>query len=259
MIKRILAYISRLLPQIEEEPSYIVNTSKDKEDIRDLNYTSTSPVLPNTYVIPNLPPIRHQGTIGSCASHAVIGCYEIQLPKDKFLQGSELFHYYNARKYINKTYPDDKGMTIREACKTLKNYGFAFEFLWPYIVRKFNATPTKMPYFFSKLYKVEKYEKLLSLNTVKESIIKDIPVSCGICVNQNFYKLNQGDYLYKPARKTLYGHAIIIVGYNDDTEVLMVRNSWGKSWGNMGYFEMPYKNFKATSFDWWRILIKGGK
>ena len=125
MIKRILAYIDRLFPKIEEEPSYIVNTIKDKKDKRDIIYVGESFILPNTYRIDNLPMIRQQGSIGSCASHAVVGCYEIQLSKDKFLQGSELFHYYNARKYVNKQYPNDKGMSIRDACKTLKEYGFA--------------------------------------------------------------------------------------------------------------------------------------
>lgn len=30
------------------------------------------------------------------------------------------------------------------------------------------------------------------------------------------------------------------VGYDDGASTLPVRNSWGPSWGNTGYFRMPY-------------------
>ena len=30
------------------------------------------------------------------------------------------------------------------------------------------------------------------------------------------------------------------VGYNDATQRFIVRNSWGASWGQQGYFEIPY-------------------
>lgn len=259
MIKRILAYINSFLPQILEEPSQIVNTSKDKKDKRDLIYVSSNPELASSHTIIDLPPIRQQGTIGSCASHAAIGCYEIQLPKKKYLEGSELFHYYNTRVHINNTFPKDKGMTIRDSCKALKEYGFAFEFLCPYQTSKFNDRPSKMAYYFSKLYKIEKYERILSIDNVKSSLMKNIPVECGICVNSNFYKLNRDNYLYNPSNRTIYGHGVIIVGYNNAKGVFIMRNSWGTGFGNKGYFEMTYKSFINTSFDWWRIIIKGGR
>lgn len=253
IILRIMAYINRFFNKDESEFGQICNTSRDVKDDRDM--VSYEPATSyDKFVIPDLPPIRSQKNLSSCASHGVIGCYEIQLPKGKFLEGSELFHYYNARKYVNNQFPADLGMTIRDACKTLKDWGYAFEFLCPYSISKFNERPSRMAYYFSKLYKIRAYHRLSSIDQIKNSISNKIPVACGICVNSNFYKLDRANYLYKPARKTIFGHCVIIVGFDDKRMVFTLRNSWGKGWGKAGYFEMPYSNFKSTSFDWWKIL-----
>ena len=37
----------------------------------------------------------------------------------------------------------------------------------------------------------------------------------------------------------LGGHAVLIVGYKDDTRQFIVRNSWSANWGLSGYFLMP--------------------
>jgi C1A family cysteine protease len=38
------------------------------------------------------------------------------------------------------------------------------------------------------------------------------------------------------------GQAVLAVGYDDANKRLIVRNSWGKGWGDEGYFYMPYKS-----------------
>ena len=36
------------------------------------------------------------------------------------------------------------------------------------------------------------------------------------------------------------GHAIAIVGYDNQKRHLIVKNSFGTGWGDKGYFYMPY-------------------
>lgn len=40
--------------------------------------------------------------------------------------------------------------------------------------------------------------------------------------------------------RPLGGHAILFVGYNDNTRMLKFRNSYGSGWGDRGYGYLPY-------------------
>ena len=45
------------------------------------------------------------------------------------------------------------------------------------------------------------------------------------------------------------GHSMVIVGYDDIREVFIVRNSWGRIWGDNGYFYLSYDFFKEDTFN----------
>jgi len=233
----------------------ISNTKEDKADERDIVVSFEPKSMPSKYIIPDLPPIRNQKSLSSCASHAAIGCYEIQLSQNRFIEGSELFHYYNARKFVNNQYPKLSGMTIRDACKTLYEYGYTFESLWPYNTNKANEEPSRISYIFSKIYKVKSYQRLITLEDIKASLLEDIPVMVGIRANGDYSRLVGNPSLYDPQTTQGGGHAVILVGYDNNKSVFIIRNHWSPYWGNKGNFEMTYDSFEKTSFDSWRILI----
>ena len=51
----------------------------------------------------------------------------------------------------------------------------------------------------------------------------------------------------------LGGHALVLVGFNDETNVFIVRNSQGTKWGDNGYAYIPYEYILS------RILIQSLK
>jgi C1A family cysteine protease len=53
----------------------------------------------------------------------------------------------------------------------------------------------------------------------------------------------------------LGGHAVMRVGYDLDKKVFIVRNSWGKTWGDHGYFYMPfaYMTNRDLADDFWVV------
>jgi len=57
--------------------------------------------------------------------------------------------------------------------------------------------------------------------------------------------------------KPIGGHAAMAVGYDDSKECLIVRNSWGTSWGEKGYFYLPYWYVTTlnASADYWTIRL----
>ena len=50
--------------------------------------------------------------------------------------------------------------------------------------------------------------------------------------------------------KLIGGHAVIICGYDDNTNELILRNSWGTYWGDNGYFYLPYEYLKYCGDLW---------
>lgn len=104
------------------------------------------------------------------------------------------------------------------------------------------------------------------VNDVKTALVNNKPVMMGFNVYDNtssykyFEGLNTTSYTYNPLTtsgslasgvRLLGGHAVPIVGYiNDATQpgggVFVVENSWGKPWGNKGFFYLPYSVIQST-------------
>lgn len=61
--------------------------------------------------------------------------------------------------------------------------------------------------------------------------------------------------LPKPSEKQVGGHAVLAVGYDEQTERMLVRNSWGADWGIEGYFTMPYDYISNDNLadDFWTL------
>jgi C1A family cysteine protease len=66
-----------------------------------------------------------------------------------------------------------------------------------------------------------------------------------------------GNMPYPNTRRERFlgGHAVMLVGYNKNKNVFIARNSWGKVWGDKGYFYMPFDVVRNTrmSSDFWII------
>ena len=61
----------------------------------------------------------------------------------------------------------------------------------------------------------------------------------------------------QPAEKVAGGHAVLAVGYDDQKQWFIVRNSWGPHWGIQGYFTMPYQYLldENLSDDFWTVRL----
>lgn len=63
--------------------------------------------------------------------------------------------------------------------------------------------------------------------------------------------------LNMPTRRESFlgGHAVLCVGYDDATQRIIVRNSWGTNWGDKGYFTMPYEYISNSNLadDIWSL------
>jgi Papain family cysteine protease len=90
----------------------------------------------------------------------------------------------------------------------------------------------------------EKADKKKS--SIRLRISQNIPVIVGMYIRENLKRYRQIDDYYDPKKATdqdKEGHAVVVVGYDDDKNAFKIMNSWGKEWGHEGFFWMKYDDF----------------
>lgn len=247
---------------------------RDPVDTRDHIYQLAPLTLPARVDLRQYcSPIEDQGQLGSCTGNAIAGQIElIDRKNNKNLDVSRLFIYYEER-VLEGTVRWDAGAYIRDGIKVAYTKGAPLESLWPYNQSKWSTKPTTAAYTDALKRKVTGYQRCSNFAAVKNAVAAGNPVTIGFDVYESF-EYAWGDIPHGQAgsgmmpypdtttEQLLGGHAVCIVGYDDSLPVagkangrFIVRNSWGTSWGDNGYFYMPYDVIKNTgmSSDFWLI------
>lgn len=226
-----------------------------KIDVRDYKFSVQRVKLPLTYSIKDkMPSIYNQGNLGSCVGNGVTSLIEYLLKNaNKDFLPSCLFAYYNAR----EDKMNDTGAQIRDGIKGVGVFGLCHEEKYPYIISRFNIKPSEDAYNDAISYKAIKYESLRQTElTLKTALYNNNPIVFGMLLKDSFINdVTAKTGIYKPKGKIIGGHCMVIVGYNDETKLFMVRNSWGSDWGDEGYCYIPYREIlnKNISRDFWVI------
>lgn len=236
------------------------NWKPDKRDHRDhIMHLAPHAQLPRKVDLrENCSPVFNQGDEGSCTAHAGAGIIEYLalqaikknesspeiLGEGKFASASRQFIYYNER-VIEDSVNEDAGAQIRDCVKALAKYGVCREDLWKYEGELNEFTkPGDAVYAEAAKHKITKYARLLSLDQMKATLAHGHPFMFGIFVYESF----ESDEVAATGKvpmpqaheQCLGGHAVMCVGYDDDMECVIMRNSWGADWGDKGYFYLPY-------------------
>ena len=255
------------MPRVLVEQKSKYNWLPDKPDSRDhiFNAAAVAPaqLAPAVDLRQYDSPIQDQGQIGSCTGNAIAGLINLIDKKVNKtpLQVSRLFIYYQERVYEG-TVNYDSGAYIRDGIKTVYTYGAPTENLWPYQTRLLYNRPSIGAWTDAAKRKVTGYQRVMNLNDIKVALSAGNPVVIGFTVYESFegsVNNNTGmmPYPNTSTEQILGGHAVAVVGYNDNLGGgrLICRNSWGTSWGDRGYFYMPYQVITNTSMsgDFWLI------
>lgn len=208
--------------------------------------------------------------VHNCTGNALAGAWEFLELKElraktsgteefdptQFLAASRLFIYYNERQ-LEGTTDEDSGGTLRDGIKSLARWGCCEEKTWPYIESQYMTKPSDQAYTEAALHQITQYQSIASLAALKQWLATGIPAVGGIEVFSGLESQEVADtgLLQMPTEdeEDLGGHAICFVGYNDQIQQLIVRNSWGEAWGQAGYFLMPYPYYLAYASDVWGI------
>lgn len=235
---------------------------RDLPDYRDLPFSAPpqKELPPKIDLRPYCPPVYNQSALGSCTANAIAAAYQFDLKKEQKpeFNPSRLFIYYNERE-IEGTVSIDAGAQIRDGIKSIARQGVCPETDWPYMLNNFNKKPYPSCYDTAKEHKAINYSRVTNnVPSIKLALAMGYPVIFGFTVYNSFESeiVDKSGMVSMPLSHdyVLGGHAVCAVGYEDATEKITVRNSWGENWGNKGYCYFPYSYFKSGLVaDLWTI------
>jgi C1A family cysteine protease len=283
------------LPDYPDFRDFTVETDKvtlklknlgQKESIKTMlsNVTPAKPVkgvlpIPTSKDLrPWFSPIENQGNLGSCTANAGVGLLEYYENRafGKFIDESRLFLYKVTRDLLG--WIGDTGAFVRTTMKAMTLFGVPPEEYWPYVVSKFDIEPSAFLYAFAQNYQAISYYRLDSpgvtrpvlLQKIKMNINLGLPPMFGFTVYNSYTQAAaSGKIPYPvPTDRVVGGHAIVTAGYDDNMKIkntnsggqetkgaLLIRNSWGVSWGDNGYGWLPYDYIlNGLAIDWWSLL-----
>jgi C1A family cysteine protease len=224
-------------------------------------------------------PVENQGNLGSCTAHAGIGIVEYYEKRafNKHIEGSRLFLYKVTRNLMQVK--GDTGAWLREVMAALVLCGVPAEKYWPYNVADFEKEPDAFIYSVADNYEAVKYfchdplgAKIpypAVLDSVKKYLEAGIPSMFGFWGFPSYKDSDVVGGIPYPGEgeKAEWGHAIVAVGYDDNKKIknllsgnvttgaLLIRNSWGKEWGDKGYGWLPYDYvLYNVASDFWSLL-----
>lgn len=228
---------------------------------------ATDPPPAKVDLRPLMSPVSDQGDFGSCTAFATVKgmreFLELKAIRDRggnpatdFVPLSPAYLWFNERSYMGNSYIDT-GADMFLAMNMLMDGGTVPESAYPYptpaqqqdpwFCRYFlPATPSAQVQRLATPYKGGTIQQVTKLSELKASLDAGYPVEFGFLVFDSIVQARDTGLLPVPDLQNdqlMGGHATLAVGYDDARQVIILKNSWGTTFGDQGYLYMPYKYF----------------
>ena len=246
-------------------PALLPDILDDRDHVFDYTAEAPSP-LPSSVDLRSLcPPVYNQTPLESCTAHAISTAIEFERRKQNLtpeLSPSRLFIWYNERANENRVFVN-QGCSLRDGIKSVVDLGVCPEELWPYDPAKYQIKPPDACYQAALQDKVIGYQSIPQdgkLDQFKGCLASGYPFLFGFAVYTAAIGAAATTHMLElpAATDVLRGsHAVLAVGYSDEAQAFLIRNSWGNGWGDAGYFFMRYGYITDTNLSsaFWTIRL----
>jgi len=248
----------------------VVPSPKDHRDFIFAQLRPPTAAPEEDYLEPEyLGPINNQGQLGTCTAEAGAGIVTYRKRRDypSLDYVASVAQIYASEKQIDGM-PNQPGSYPRCTMQVLQKTGACRDQTLPYswLTSDVNVPPPPQAALDeAKNFVMGAYARVQTLDEVRTAInTRQGPVLLCVLVCQNFFSPEPGGFVDMPGGSVVGLHAVRCVGYNDKlthsykgtppytqpatrTGFLRCANSWGTSWGDDGYFWLPYDFFNGSS------------
>lgn len=202
---------------------------------------------------PQFPPVRNQGSYGTCVAFASAAILD-------YLDGKNSGRGSNTiiRSPLHLYYPSgkDAGMMITDALDNAFKRGACAELERPYSLSsssQFTAPVSESQEQSGDFVRgnvgalisiySSKVSKEQNIAAMKEFLANGTPILFGMTAYESFSRPKSGGIVDPvPGENSSGEHAVVIVGYDDNTGRFIIRNSWGTSYGDNGHCYIKYND-----------------
>lgn len=180
-------------------------------------------------------PVVDQGNCGSCWAFAIVAALESTLLVEGFAMQDLSEQFLVSYSLLNR---GCRGGSLWTAAGFAKRIGTVEETCLPYRAdgRKFPPPCPEWPT--DRTGAVAWHHIPRSIGDLKAAVYEG-PVAAGFYVHEDFYFYQRGIYSHVTG-DPVGGHAVLIVGWDDEEQCFIAKNSWGPEWGESGFFRIAY-------------------
>lgn len=244
-----------------QEPSLDEQESMAAQNVQAYMALAAPPPYPSSYDWRNVngenfvTSIKDQSTCGSCVAFGSCATVEStqrieqhQADLDVDLSEAHLF-YCIARSQGRRCSGQQGGWWPAAALDAFRDEGVADEACYPYVAGDQDCTNLCSDAD-RRLTHIGSYSELTSHEEMKDWISSRAPVVGTLKVYEDFVRLYHGGVYRHVAGAFAGGHCICVIGYDDDRDCWIGKNSWGTDWGEDGFFEIGYGECGFDSMMW---------
>jgi hypothetical protein len=148
----------------------------------------------------------------------------------------------------------DGGMTIASALNILENYGAATLDVMPYNQSDYKTQPGDKIKNLAWENRIASWQSIQGINAIKEAIMNYGGAIVGVPIYPEFDRINANNPIYDDTSgKVRGGHAICLVGWDNDLQAFKFINSWGTDWGINGFAWVSYEIATSNGYAYYMV------